>query len=122
MALVVGFTATVKAQANVRSAPKIASTTLLRTLSQPESWTAIGWVKGDVDPDSGSDQWLMTWRNGRYEYTAKSNLSAGPTAPDTTVGFTQEELDAAVLDARRAQYDADAAAANADPVVIGPRP
>lgn len=80
---VTGFAATVKATANIRSAPKIAATTLLRTLSQAEVWKAIGWVKGDVDPESGSDLWLMTWRNGRYEYTAKANLSAGPTAPPT---------------------------------------
>lgn len=41
------------------------------------------------------------------------------TSPGT---FTQAQLDAAVLQARRAQFDADRAAAEADPVNIGPRP
>jgi hypothetical protein len=40
-----------------------------------------GWTKGDVDPDGGSDQWLVRWSGGRWEYTAKSNVTAGPAAP-----------------------------------------
>jgi hypothetical protein len=48
-----------------------------------ERWVVTCWVKGDVDPDGGSDQWLARWNAGRWEYTAKSNASAGPTAPIT---------------------------------------
>lgn len=75
-----GQVATVKPTANVRSAPSLAAT-VLRVVSTAEAWTVTGWVTGDVDPDGGSNQWVCRWAAGRWEYTAKSNLSAGPLDP-----------------------------------------
>lgn len=82
-AYIPGQIATVKGTANIRSKPEITAASLLRTVPEDrtESWTVTGWVKGAVDPDGGSDQWLARWADGRWEYTAKSNVSAGPAAP-----------------------------------------
>jgi len=71
-----GTVATVKATANIRNAPKLVKESILRGLTAPESWKIIGTVKGDVDPDGGSDQWYIRWNAGRFEYTAKSNVTA----------------------------------------------
>lgn len=100
-----GYTATVKATSNIRSEPLIASGNVLRVIpsSSTEQWTIIGWVKGGIDPESGSDQWTVRW-NGKWEYTAKVNLISGPTAPvstppaDTTP-YAQSDIDAAVAKA-----------------------
>ena len=78
-----GYDATIKKTANVRSEPKLTAT-ILRVVGTPETWDVTGWVKGDVDPDGGSDQWITRWNAGKWEYTAKSNVSAGPTAPTGT--------------------------------------
>lgn len=93
-----GQIATVKATANIRSAPSLTAT-VLRGLTVAEKWTVIGFVKGDVDPDGGSDQWLVRWSNGRYEFTAKSNISSGPAAPVVAApddGYTKATQEAAV--------------------------
>jgi hypothetical protein len=84
-----GQVATIKKTSNIRSEPKMVSTNILRVLAAPESWTVTGWVKGDVDPQGGSDQWLVRWAGGRWEYTAKSNASEGPApAVATTIDCT----------------------------------
>ena len=75
-----GWTATVKPTANVRSAPLIKAP-VLRVVSASESWAITGWVTGDVDPESGSNQWVCRWAGGKWEYTASANLSAGPRTP-----------------------------------------
>jgi hypothetical protein len=72
-----GQVATIKPTANIRSEPKLTAT-ILRVVKVNEPWTVTGWVKGDVD--AGSDQWLVRW-NGRWEYTAKSNVIDGPKMP-----------------------------------------
>lgn len=77
-----GQVATVKPTANVRSASKLAAP-ILRVVSTAETWTVTGWETGDVDPDGGSNQWITRWAAGKWEYTAKSNLTSGPTAPAT---------------------------------------
>lgn len=79
-----GFSAIVKSTANVRSAPKL-NAPILRVVSTPEYWVLTGAVKGDVDPDGGSDQWYVAWSGGRWEYTAASNLTGVPLAPPTQV-------------------------------------
>jgi len=69
-----GQVATVKATANVRTAPKLTADSILR-VSKGESWQIAGTVKGAVDPEGGSDQWYIRWNAGRWEYTAKSNVT-----------------------------------------------
>lgn len=80
-----GYKITVKATSNIRSAPQIASSTVLRSVpaGAHEDWVIAGTVTGDVDPDSGSNVWYTRWANGKWEYTAKVNASSGPTAPAT---------------------------------------
>lgn len=86
-----GYDAVIKTKANVRSSAMLVSTNLIRTVTAPETWDVTGWVTGAVDPDGGSDQWLTRWSNGRWEYTAKSNVvslippaGAPAPAPDCT--------------------------------------
>jgi len=78
-----GYTATLKGTSNVRRDPVISSATLLRTVpaSQTEDWAITGWLKGDVDDESGSDLWVCRWSAGRWEYTAKINLINPPQPP-----------------------------------------
>lgn len=75
---VMGFTATIGATANIRNAPKITGNTPIRAIpvGATETWKAVGWVKGEVDADTGSDLWLMRWSGSAYEYTAKGNVKA----------------------------------------------
>ena len=94
-----GYRAKLKATANVRSAPNL-NGTLIRTVpAAGEVWqgvgASVGWVKGGVDPDGGSDQWLTRWYQNRWEYTAKSNVIEGPTAPvaDCTAAVAQATKD-----------------------------
>lgn len=75
-----GYTITVKPTANVRADATLGAT-ILRVVVSPEVWTIIGPVIGDVDPDGGSNVWYLRWGAGHYEFTAKSNVTAGPTAP-----------------------------------------
>lgn len=95
--------------ANIRSEPKL-SATLLRTVApdQSEHWTIVGWVKGDTY--AGSDQWIVRWSNGKWEYTHKANVRSvtAPVVEDTTP-FSQADLDAAV-----AAVKAELAAAKAE--------
>lgn len=93
-----GQLATVKVTANVRTAPKLTAS-VVRGLTVAEKWTIIGFVKGDVDPDGGSDQWLVRWSGTAYEYTAKSNVTSGPTAPVVAPSPAQ------LLAAKQAGYD-----------------
>ena len=81
-AYVPGHVAIVKPTANVRIAPKLTAA-VIRVVGTAETWAVIGWVKGDVDPESGSDQWVCRWATGRWEFTAKVNLTSEPTAPVT---------------------------------------
>jgi hypothetical protein len=76
-----GQVATIKPTANIRTAPKLSATIIRVVDATPDEWIVTGWVKGDTDPDGGSDQWLTRWASGRWEYTAKSNVSAGPAVP-----------------------------------------
>jgi hypothetical protein len=71
-----GHQAVVNASANIRPNPDTASP-VLRTLTTPETWTVIGWVKGALV--SGSDQWLARW-SGRFEYVHRINVGS-VTAP-----------------------------------------
>jgi hypothetical protein len=87
-----GYTATIKKDASIRAAPSLTATKLRGTSTQ-ELWTVTGWVKGEAF--NGSTQWLTRWDAGRWEYTVKDNVTAGPTAP-TGSGYTQAQLDAAV--------------------------
>jgi len=98
-----GQIAKVKPTANVRTAPKLNASIVRVVAAAGETWTVTGWVKGDVDPDGGSDRWLIRWAGGRWEYTAKSNVTSGPTAQPT-----QAQLDAAVA-AAKAANDAEVA-------------
>ena len=92
-----GHVAKIKVTANVRSAPVIASGNILRVVTgSPETWVVTGWCKGSVDPDSGSDQWLVRWYNGKWEYTAKSNVTEGPAPVPDTSPSTQAQVDAQV--------------------------
>lgn len=88
-----GYVATVKPTANVRTAPKLTASIIRVVGATAEKWTVIGWCKGDVDPDGGSDQWLIRWSGTAYEYTAKSNVT-GLVAPDD--GYTAATQAAAV--------------------------
>lgn len=73
-----GHRAVIGATANIRNAPKITGNTPVRWVpaGASETWTVIGWVKGEVDADTGSDQWLMRWSGTAYEYTAKGNVKS----------------------------------------------
>lgn len=75
-----GSVATIKVTSNVRKAPAM-DADIIRVLEVPEDWVVTGWVKGDKDPEGGSDAWLTRWSGGRWEYTAKANVIAGPSAP-----------------------------------------
>jgi hypothetical protein len=102
-----GYTALVKPQSNIRSAPIITASTKLRTTptSAGEPVTLAGTVKGDVDPINGSDVWYTWWKNGRWEFTAKDNI-VSLSAPTANDGYTKATQDAAVA----AQKAADAVA------------
>lgn len=76
-----GYTAVVKPTSNIRSDAKLSATVLRTVGTAAETWTIIGLVKGDTDSDCGGNDWLVTWANGRYEYTSKCNVTSGPTAP-----------------------------------------
>ena len=79
----------------VRTEPKVTGTLIRTVTGSPEVWTVTGWCKGGVDSETGSDQWLTRWSGGRWEYTAKGNISAGPAvAPDGTP-YSKADLDAA---------------------------
>lgn len=89
-----GQVATVKVTANIRKEPKVTGA-LIRTLTAVEVWTVTGWCKGGVDPDGGSDLWLCRWAGGQWEYTAKSNITAGPAVPPDGTPYSKADLDAA---------------------------
>lgn len=89
-----GYKATVKPTANVRWAPKLDASVLIRAVASPgEEWVLTGTVKGDVDPDGGSDQWYVRWFNNRWEYTAKSNVLTAPVAPGVDPALVKELAD-----------------------------
>ncbi len=110
-AYIPGQVATVKPTANVRPAPRL-DAPKLRVVDTAETWVVTGWVRGDVDPEGGSDQWVCRWAAGRWEYTAKSNLSAGPApAPDPTNRTDADVTNAAKAAALAVKTAADQAAA-----------
>ena len=100
-----GYTAFVKKTGNVRSAPALTAT--IYRVSAGENWLVTCWEKGQVDPADGSDQWLVQWANNRWEYTAHSNITSGPTAP--VGGDCTAEVKAATdpLNAQIAQLQTD---------------
>ena len=100
-----GYTAFVKKTGNIRSAPTLTAT--IYRVSAGESWLVTCWEKGQVDPADGSDQWLVQWANNRWEYTAHSNITTGPTAP--AGGDCSDEVKAATdpLNAQIAQLQTD---------------
>lgn len=114
-AYIPGQVATIKATANVRSSPKIEAGNIIRAVpvGSVEKWTVTGWVKGGVDPDGGSDQWLTRWSGGRWEYTAKSNVSAGPTPPLDPSPYTKADVDAAAAAGSKTGYNDGLTAAGA---------
>lgn len=72
---------TIKPMANIRADAKLGAQ-VYRTLTAEEDWVIFGDVVGDVDPDGGSNVWYVRWGFDRFEFTAKSNVTAGPTAVD----------------------------------------
>jgi hypothetical protein len=89
-----GQLATVKASRNVRTAPSLTAP-VIRVTAATEAWVVTGWVKGSIDPECASDDWITRWAGGQWEYTTKCNLAAGPApAPDTSP-YTKADLDAA---------------------------
>lgn len=110
-AYIPGQVATVKPTANVRTEPKL-NATIIRVVSLAEGWVVTGWCKGDVDPDGGSDQWITRWNAGRWEYTAKSNLSSGPSAPATPAPAPDPRV--AELEAALAKVEGNIKAVNVD--------
>jgi hypothetical protein len=76
-----GYAADVKPTANVRSAPALKATILRVVATGGEDWLLTGRVKGEVDPDGGSDQWYVRWNGDHWEYTAFSNVPVSPKAP-----------------------------------------
>lgn len=112
-----GQTVTVKPASNIRNAPVISGNTPLRAVgSAGETWVITGWVTGAVDPDSGSNQWVVWWGNGRWEYTAKVNLASGPTdlTPIAKADYDRlvTERDTAKAALTKAQADLTAAQAS----------
>jgi len=105
-----GYLATIKKTSNIRSAPSLSGPLIRTGIPAPESWVVTGWVTGEVDPADGSNLWLTRWNAGAWEYTAHSNVSAGPTAP---VGDCSAAVKAATdpLNAEIATLTADVAAA-----------
>lgn len=108
-----GYTATIKPTANVRTDAKLGATVIRVVGLPPDVWAVTGWVTGDVDPDGGSNQWLCRWAGGKWEFTAKSNVTKGPTAPVTdcapAVKAATDPLNATVvtLNTTIAQLDAE---------------
>lgn len=100
-----GQVATIKAGMNVRTGPKLTAP-VIRVTTAVEAWTVTGWVKGDLDGDCGSDQWLTRWAGGRWEYTSKCNVASGPAVPADATPYSKADVDAA-----RAKGIADAATA-----------
>ena len=66
-----GAVLTIKATGNVRTEPRLASTTLART-SKGEKVTAIGLVTGQLD--LGSTDWWVWWEGNRWLYTHETNV------------------------------------------------
>lgn len=71
---------TVKPTANIRADAKLGAA-IYRTLAEPEEWVIFGDVVGDKDPEGGSTVWYVRWGFNRFEFTAFSNVTDGPTAP-----------------------------------------
>ena len=102
-----GQIAVLKGTSNVRTAPVLSASTLIRTVpaTKTETWEITGWVKGDVDPEGGSDQWVCRWSAGRWEYTAKSNLTSGPSAPGDSTPYDKAAVEAAAKAGAKAGYN-----------------
>lgn len=107
-----GYTAKVKAQSNIRSAPAASSTAYHSAIPTAMKVNIVGTVVGSVDPANGSNVWYEFFHDGRSEYTAKDNIieltPPAPVAADD--GFTKATQDAA-LAAAKVKADAEKAAA-----------
>lgn len=69
------------AGARVRTAPaKTAATIRIVPAGKAETWTVVGYAKGEVL--SGSERWLARVNAGRWEYTHSSNVSSVTAPPD----------------------------------------
>jgi hypothetical protein len=104
-----GHIAVLKATSNVRTSPEIQGTTnLIRTVpaGKTETWEVTGWVKGGVDPESGSDKWICRWYGNRWEYTAESNIPGGVVEPTDSTPYSKADLDAAVAASAKTNYNA----------------
>jgi hypothetical protein len=130
-----GYTATIKATANIRSAPSLTATVYRVTTG--ETWNVTCWEKGQVDPADGSDQWLCAWSNAskRWEYTAHSNVTStnpsggdcsaevkAATAPlNAQIAQLRTDVTNATLAGAQAEWDRQSTAATVA-VELAPRP
>lgn len=86
------------------------------TTTKTPALTAVPMVAASHTGGSGG---FVLNLNGEAYFIYRGSVTFTPTPP---TGATPDQVAAAVLAGRRTQYDADLAAANADPVNIGPRP
>lgn len=64
---------------NVRAAPNTGAAIIRKIPAGiAETWVVTCWEKGELT--SASDQWLVRWANGHWEYVHKISVAAGPTA------------------------------------------
>ena len=106
-AVVLGSTAVIKAQSNIRVDPKIAAAKVRTTAVDETVKNVVGYVTGDKDPANGKTDWLAWLEAGKWRYTAIDNVKS-ITAPVTDDGYTKATQDAAVA----AQKAADTIALN----------
>lgn len=102
---IAGHSAILRAGARVRDA---AATTgsLLRTVPPggSEPWPAVvGWVTGR--PASGSDQWLVRWHDGRWEYVHATHVVwlSAPSSSDAALANLRAQLAARTAERDAAQ-------------------
>lgn len=86
-----GHEITLKPTSNVRTAPSLDGA-LIRTATQAETWTIIGFAEGgeDVDGSCVTTEWAARWAGERWEYTSRCNVTSGPTAPEGPADCTDE--------------------------------
>lgn len=73
-----------------------------------ETWTVIGYIKGEYSAFGNSDEWLVRWNVDHYEYTAKGNVRSVSDPLTAQKAADAADKDAAVLAAKQGQYDLDA--------------
>lgn len=106
-----GYTAVVKAQSNIRVEPLIAAAKVRTLASDTTVAGVVGYVTGDKDPANGKTDWLGWLENGQWRFTAIDNIKS-TLAPPTTGddGFTKATQDTAVAVQKTADEAAIAAA------------